>query len=121
MAKDHLVEGFVYDATKKETFCEPCVSGKQHRTPFPKTGGERSIFLLGEVHSDVCGKIEEKSLSGAEHIVTFIDDKTRNTWVYMMKNKSETFQKFREWKAMVEKTTGLKVKRLRTDNGGENT
>ena len=121
LAKNQLVEGFDYDATKKEIFCEPCVSGKQHRKPFPKTGGERADVLLGEVHSDVCGKIEEKSLSGAEYFVTFIDDKTRNTWVYVMKHKSETFQKFKEWKAMVEKSTGLKIKRLRTDNGGEYT
>ena len=39
----------------------------------------------------------------------------------MMKNKSEAFQKFAEWKAMVEKSSGLKVKVLRTDNGGEYT
>ena len=121
LAKDHLVEGFDYDVKKEEKFCEPCVSGKQHRTPFPKTGGARAEVLLGEIHSDVCGKIEEKSRGGAEYFVTFIDDKTRNTWVYTMKHKSETFQKFKEWKAMVEKTTGLKIKRLRTDNGGEYT
>ena len=44
---------------------------------------------------------------------------TNHTWVYTMKHKSETFQMFKEWKAMVEKAIGLKVKRLRTDNGGE--
>ena len=53
--------------------------------------------------------------------MTFIDNKTRNTWVYVMKHKSETFQKFKEWKAMVEKSTGLKIKRLRTNNGGKYT
>ena len=39
----------------------------------------------------------------------------------MMKHKSEAFQKFTEWKAMVEKSSGLKIKALCTDNGGEYT
>ena len=87
--------------------------------PFPKTGRERSDELLGIVHSDVCGKLETKSLSGAEYFVTFIDDKSRFVWVYTLKHKSEVFEKFTEWKSMVEKSSGMKVKVLRTDNGGE--
>ena len=38
-----------------------------------------------------------------------------------MKRKSEVFKKFKEWKALVEKSSGMKVKALRTDNGGEYT
>ena len=36
-----------------------------------------------------------------------------------MKHKSEVFEIFRRWKAMVENETDLKVKCLRSDNGGE--
>ena len=36
-----------------------------------------------------------------------------------MKNKSGVFETFKKWKAMVETETGLKVKCLRSDNGGE--
>lgn len=121
LARDKLVEGFDYDATKKPTFCEPCIDGKQSKIPFPKTGGDRSKNLLGIIHSDVCGKIETKSLSGAEYFVTFIDDKSRYVWVYVMKHKSEVFEKFKEWKATVEKSTGIQIKTFRTDNGGEYT
>ncbi|KAE8690148.1 hypothetical protein F3Y22_tig00110925pilonHSYRG00035 [Hibiscus syriacus] len=53
------------------------------------------------------------------YYITFIDDSTRNVWVYFLKKKSEVFDIFRKWKAMVENETGLKVKRLRSDNGGE--
>ena len=35
----------------------------------------RAGELLGLVHSDVCGKVNKKSLGGAEYILTFIDDK----------------------------------------------
>ena len=36
-----------------------------------------------------------------------------------MKNKSDVFETFKKWKAMVEIETNLKVKCLRSDNGGE--
>ena len=38
-------------------------------------------------------------------------------WVYILKTKEEAFQKFKDWKMMVEVQTGRKVKRLRTNNG----
>lgn len=40
---------------------------------------------------------------------------------YVLKRKGEVFQKFLEWKAMTEKSTGRQLKVLRTDNGGEYT
>ena len=75
--------------------------------------------MLGTIHSDVCGKIETKSLGGAEYFVTFIDDKSRYTWVYVLKHKHEVLEKFKEWRSKVEKSTGFKIKTFRTDNGGE--
>ena len=71
------------------------------------------------VHSDVCGKIDSKSLSGVEYLLTFIDDKTRYVWVYVIRHMSEVFNKFFEWKSLVEKSLGKEVKGLHTINGGE--
>ena len=42
-------------------------------------------------------------------------------WVYILKNKSQVFEKFVEWKVPVENLYGCKIKNLRTDNGGEYT
>ena len=86
---------------------------------FPKSGGRQVTKLLEIVHSDVCGRLEAKSLNGAEYFVTFIDDKSRYVWIYILKNKSEVFKKFLEWKSMVEKSNGEKIKTLRSDNGDE--
>ena len=71
------------------------------------------------IHSDVCGKLDTRSLSGAEYFLTFIDDKSRFAWVYVLKQKSEVFSKFVEWKTVIEKATGKQVKTLCSDNGGE--
>ena len=44
------------------------------------------------VHTDVCRKINAKSLGGVECFLTFIDDKTRYTWLYLLKRKDEVFK-----------------------------
>ena len=58
-------------------------------------------------------------MSGAEYFLSFIDDKTHYVWVYLLKQKDQVFEKFIEWKRMVEKESGETLKVLRTDNGGE--
>ena len=65
--------------------------------------------------------MDVKSLSGGEYFVTFIDDKSRYTWTYVLKQKSQLFSKFGEWKSMVERLSGRKLMTLRSDNGGEYT
>ena len=51
--------------------------------------------------------------------MSIIDDFSKNIWIYILKTKDEAFQKFKQWKKMVEVQTGKKVKHLRTDNGWE--
>ena len=64
------------------------------------------MCLITRVYSSgVCGKIQTASLSGGHYFLTFIDDYTRYVWVYTLKNKSKVFEKFIEWKALVESST----------------
>ena len=49
----------------------------------------------------------------------FIDDFTRMTWVYFLKEKSEAFNKFKAFKILVENEIEAKIKCLRSYNGGE--
>ena len=91
----------------------------QHRSPFDSSERQTGD-LLELVHSDVCGKISDKSIGGAQYFLTFTDDKSRYSWVYIIKTKDQVFQCFL-WKALVEKATKKKVRTFRTDNGGEYT
>ena len=122
LANSGMIKGLSGDDVSGEMdLCESCIQGKIHRSPFPTTGTERAEAPLDLVHSDVCGKINTKSLSGGEYFLTFVDDKTRFVWIFILKQKSQVFQCFQQWKAIVEKSTGRRVKCLRTDNGGEYT
>ena len=57
-----MVNGFDYDPTEMIGFCELCVKGKIHRKSFPTGCAKRSSEPLGLVHSNVCGKLNAKSL-----------------------------------------------------------
>ena len=121
LVNNQMVKGLDLDSKYNLSFCEPCVQGKSHRLPFQQSTEKRTSCPLELIHSDVCGKVGTQSLSGGEYFVTFLDDYTRHVWVYILKQKSEVFQYFRKWKAMVEKSSGRKIKIFRSDNGGEYT
>ena len=63
--------------------------------------------------------MSHKALSGVEYFITFIDNHSRKTWIYFLKTKDEVFDRFKEFKALVENSTGKKIKILRSDNGGK--
>ncbi|KAH9291902.1 hypothetical protein KI387_042909 [Taxus chinensis] len=112
-----MVEG-ISECPLDFDFCEHCVFGKQTRVKFPMNA-TRSEGILHLIHSDVFGPVKVPSLGKSMFYVSFIDDFSRNTWVYFIQNKSEVFNKFKEFKALVENQTERKIKVLRSDNGGE--
>ena len=61
------------------------------------------------------------SFDGDHYFLTFIDNNTRYVWVCILKSKDQVFEKFVELKALVENSSGQKLKTLCTDNGGEYT
>ena len=59
------------------------------------------------------------SYGGEKYYVLFVDDFFRKVWVYFLKREADVFNTFKQFRAMVEKRTGMTIKCLRTDNGGE--
>jgi hypothetical protein len=66
----------------------------------------------------VFGPVPVPSLGKSVYYVSFINDFSRNTWIYFIRNKYEVFDKFKEFKALVENQTEKKINAFRTDNGG---
>src|SRR4051812_15564040 len=89
-------------------FCKACVHGKQHRFPFPQSG-KCTRHKLDLVHSNVCGPLPV-SFKGLRYFIMFCNDNTCEVWIYFMHTKSEAYSKFREFKALIELQTGLKIK-----------
>lgn len=61
----------------------------------------------------------EESLGGSKYFVLFRDDYSKFRYVYFMKNKSEVFEKFKAFVALIKKDGGHDVKIFRSDNGLE--
>ena len=91
--------------------CNYCLFGKQHRVSF-KTSSERKSNILDLVYSDVCGLMEIESIGGNKYFVTFIDDSSKNFWVYILRTIDQVFQVFQKFHALVEREACRKLKRL---------
>lgn len=96
-----------------------CLVGKQTRQAFPKASQFRATNVLELLHADLCGPITPATLARNKYIFVIIDDFTRYMWTILLKEKSEAFEKFKMFKALVEKELGKTIFTLRTDRGGE--
>ena len=79
----------------------------------------RNSQLLELVHFDICELNGILTRGSNRYFITFIDDCSRYTYVYLMRSKDETFNNFICYKSVVENQMEKKIKILRSDRGGE--
>ena len=95
--------------------CDVCEFAKHKRVSFPVSNKKTSIpFHL--VHTDIWGPSIVPSVTGSKWFVSFIDDCTRVTWVFLLKHKSDVMTILPNFHAMVQNQFGVKIKRIRSDN-----
>jgi len=109
---------YPYICFDKNNMCTPCHLVKQHKLPFPlsKSTCDNSFDL---VHIDIWGPFSIPSIHGHKYFLTVVDDYTRFTWVYLMKNKNETRSLLTNFVVMVKNQFDKGIKIIRTDNGQE--
>jgi hypothetical protein len=86
--------------SNNETISYACQKAKSHQLPY-STSTSASSARLELVVSDVWGPTLD-SIGGKKYYVSFIDDFSKFTWIYLLKFKSEVFQKLREFQSLVE-------------------
>ena len=118
LSKKEMVRGLP-SISHPNQVCKGCLLGKQFKKSFPKESSSRAQKSLELIHTNVCGPIKPNSLSKSKYFLIFINDLSRKTWVYFLKEKSKVFENFKKFKALVEKESGLMIKALRSDCGGE--
>lgn len=122
LSQNQMVNG-MDDLTKCKNYdhvCEPCILGKMTRLPYnrPRRRATRPLEL---VHTDVCGPITPLTEEGYKYFLTFIDDYTHFVWVYLLSNKSEVFERFKEYYYYATNHFNANILKLKSDNGGEYT
>ena len=98
--------------------CESCLLGKMTKLPF-KGKGEQADELLDLIHTDVCGPMFVHARGGFIYFITFIDDYSQYGYLYLMRYKSEAFERFKEFINEVEKQLRRSIKSLSTYRDGE--
>ncbi|KAJ0052308.1 hypothetical protein Pint_00881 [Pistacia integerrima] len=98
--------------------CDVCVESKSTKKTC-KPVLERENELLGLIHSDLGDSKQTITRGGKKLYITFIDDYSRYTRVYLLRSKDEVIKMFLTYKNEVENQLNKKIKRLRMDRGGE--
>src|SRR3954462_7958723 len=99
--------------------CQECVQAKQPRKPHKPMQEARNLAPLELIHSDLCEMNGVLTKGGKRYFMTLIDDSTRYCYVYMLNTKDEALHYFKIYKAEVENQLEKKIKRVRSDRGGE--
>ena len=99
------------------TLCRHYQQGKQTNTRF-KSKEYSTTIPLEIMHTDLVGPTTTKGLKGERYFMLLVDDYTRMTAIFFLKNKSEAFENVKIYKEMVENEMDSKIKFLRSDNGG---
>nr|ABB46939.2 retrotransposon protein, putative, Ty1-copia subclass, expressed [Oryza sativa Japonica Group] len=102
----------------KGSKCHTCVQSKQPRKPH-RASEVRNLAPLELVHSDLCEMNGVLTKGGKKYFMRVIDNCTRFCYMYLLKTKDEALHYFKIDKAEVENHLERKIKRLRSDRGGE--
>ena len=102
--------------------CASCLLNKAKHKSFAKVRppGKRSEVRFERIHTDVWSS-KELSVSGSLYAINFIDDYTRESFVYFMKTKDQAADMFQRFMREEVTPAGLTVTFCRSDNGGEYT
>jgi hypothetical protein len=99
--------------------CDAYQAGKQRCTSFlmkVKYRAERCVEL---VHGDLCGPISPTTPRDNKYFLLFVNDLNKYMWVATIPSKDHVVVVIKDIQARTEGESGLKLKALRTDRGGE--
>ena len=99
--------------------CESCQFSKHHLLSYSPRVNKRASAPFELVHSDVWGSCPVVSTTGFRYFVTFVDDYSRTTLLYLMKNHSELFSHFHAFCAKIHTQFHVYVQNLISDNAKE--
>nr|CAN73802.1 hypothetical protein VITISV_001401 [Vitis vinifera] len=102
----------------KSTYSKACcVKGKQ--TNMRKNDVNRCGDVLELIHMNICGQFPTPSWNGQQYFITFIDDYSRYGYLYLIHEKFQSLDVFKNFKAEVEDQLSKKIKAIRSNRGGE--
>jgi histone deacetylase 1/2 len=100
-----------------ESICDSCQRANSHQLPY-SVSNKISSAPLDLIYSDVWGPAPI-SVGSYSYYVSFIDDYSKYTWIYLLKHKSDVFRVFQDFQNLVERQFSKKILCVQSDWGGE--
>ncbi|MBW0492184.1 hypothetical protein O181_031899 [Austropuccinia psidii MF-1] len=98
--------------------CTSCLLSKSHCLPFTGTFPiQRQTLKV--IHMDLCGPITPISCGGNRYIFKLIDGFSHMRFVYLSKEKEDSYHSFLKLQSLVKNQTSNIIKIVVSDNGGE--
>ena len=120
LVKEGRVEGIELEDEREIGTCESCEYAKTTRKKVRREREEpRASHFGDEIHSDVWGPSPIETINHRRYYTSFTDDHTRYTHIALLTTKDETFDAYKHFEAWAGTQHGVKLKRLRSDRGGE--
>jgi len=108
------------DTPKVDSDCEACIIARTTCLPMHKPHVSTLAQNFGdEVHTDMWGPSKTPTKGRCHYFITFTDNATCFTLVYLIGKKSEAIKAYKFFEAWVITQHSTKIKVLRSDHGGE--
>ncbi len=101
-------------------FCEACIYAKtKHQSVLKVHQGDGASTFGKEIHSDVWGPSRVETINGQKYFISFIDDCSCLTRIYLLRKKSESFSAYKNYEAWVKTHAKADIRSLHSNWGGE--
>ena len=121
LLKHGMILGIGLDSVDQKITCDECIKSKITRKSLPKISGEQAKKLGDKIYSDVWGPSRHLTTDKKLYYVSFIDDHSRESAIYLMSSKDQVFAKYKLYEAMMSWQRDVCIKTLLTDRGGKYT
>ena len=116
-----MILGIGLNSVDQKITCNACIKSKITRKSLPKIAGEQAKKLGEKIYSNVWGPSRHLTTDKKSYYVSFIDDHSRESVIYLMSSKYQVFPKYKLYEAMMSQQRDVCIKTLFTDRGGEYT
>ncbi|PNX60220.1 gag-pol polyprotein [Trifolium pratense] len=116
---EEAIRGLPSLQIQEGNICGECQIGKQTKVSHQKLQHLSTSRVLELLHMDLMGPMQVESLGGKKYAFVVVDDFSRYTWVNFIREKSKTFEEFKDLCLQLQKEKDCGIVRIRSDHGKE--
>ena len=98
--------------------CVDCIKGKLI-AKVRNSKIDRCTELFGVIHTNICGPFTPPTMGSYKYFITFIDDYSCYGFVELIREKFDSLEAFKAFKAKVELQQGKKIKVVHSNRSGK--